>query len=133
MFNLYKKYEEIIKYLFFGVLTTLVSILSYALFTRLFSINYLISNVLSWILAVLFAFITNKLYVFKSETTNIFKELIKFFEFRILSLLIESVIMYLFVDVLNLNDMIIKIIAQGVVIVLNYVFSKVFVFQSKKN
>ena len=131
MFNLYKKYEEIIKYLFFGVLTTLVSILSYALFTRLFNINYLISNVLSWILAVLFAFITNKLYVFKSETNNkdLVKEIIKFFEFRILSLLIELVIMYLFVDILKLNDMIVKIIAQVIVIVLNYVFSKVFVFK----
>lgn len=131
MFNLYKKYEEIIKYLLFGVLTTLVSILSYALFTRLFNINYLISNVLSWILAVLFAFITNKLYVFKSETNNkdLLKEIIKFFEFRILSLLIELVIMYLFVDILKLNDMIVKIIAQVIVIVLNYVFSKVFVFK----
>jgi len=133
MFNLYKKYEEVIKYLFFGVLTTLVSILSYALFTRLFNINYLISNILSWILSVTFAFITNKIYVFKSKDKKIFEELIRFFEFRILSLLIEMIIMYLFVDVLSLNDMIVKIIAQFIVIVLNYVFSKVFVFKNKKN
>lgn len=131
IFEIYKKYQEVINYLIFGVLSTVVSISSYAIFTRLFNLNYNISNVLSWILAVSFAFITNKLYVFKSKETNIIKDLIKFFTSRITTLIIEVVTMFIMVDVLNLNDMICKIIAQVIVIVLNYVFSKLFVFNKK--
>lgn len=127
--KLYKKYEEIINYLIFGVLTTLVSILSYALFTRIFSFNYIVSNILSWIISVTFAFITNKLYVFKVKDNNIISEMIKFYLSRLTSLLIELVIMYIMVDVFRLNDMICKIIVQFIVIVLNYVFSKLFVFK----
>ena len=129
MFKIYKKYEEIINYLIFGVLTTIVSILSYALF-RFFNINYIISNILSWIISVTFAFITNKIYVFKSKENKILNEAIKFYLSRITSLLIELIIMYLAVDILNINDMISKIIVQFIVIVLNYVFSKIFVFKS---
>jgi len=129
MFKIYKKYEEIINYLIFGVLTTIVSILSYALF-RFFNINYIISNILSWIISVTFAFITNKIYVFKSKENKILNEAIKFYLSRITSLLIELVIMYLAVDILNINDMISKIIVQFIVIVLNYIFSKIFVFKS---
>lgn len=134
--KVYKKYEEIIKYLFFGVLTTVISIASYGLFAKLFHIHYLVSNVLSWILAVLFAFITNKIYVFKSKTKEkkqVTNEIIQFFIFRLVSLGIEMGIMYMFVDMLKVNDMITKIVAQFIVIVLNYVFSKVFVFKSKKD
>lgn len=130
--NLYNKYEEVIKYLIFGGLTTLVSIISYSLFTRLFSINYLISNILSWILSIIFAFITNKIYVFKSKTKDkneVIDEMIDFIFFRLLSLCIESIILYTFVSILEFNDLIIKIFAQIVVIILNYVFSKLFVFK----
>ena len=130
--KLYNKYEEVIKYLIFGGLTTLVSILSYSLFTRLFSINYLISNILSWILSVLFAFITNKIYVFKSKTKDkneVIDEIIDFIFFRLLSLCIESIILYTFVSILQFNDLVMKLVAQIVVIILNYVFSKLFVFK----
>ena len=130
--KLYNKYEEVIKYLFFGGLTTLVSIVSYSLFTRLFSINYLISNILSWILSIIFAFFTNKIYVFKSKTKDkneVVDEMIDFIFFRLLSLCIESIILYTFVSILEFNDLIIKIFAQIVVIILNYVFSKLFVFK----
>ena len=134
LLELYKKYKEIINYLIFGVLTTVVSIGTYALFTKLFSINYLVSNILSWILAVLFAFITNKLFVFESKSKDkkqVTKEMINFFSFRIISLGIEMIIMYTFVDLLSINDLITKVIAQIIVILSNYIFSKVFVF--KKN
>ena len=129
MFKLYKKYEEIINYLIFGVLTTLVSILSYALFTRLFNFNYLISNILSWIISVTFAFITNKIYVFKAKNNNFISEALKFYVSRLTSLVIEMAIMYLMVDIINLNDMISKVVVQFIVIVLNYIFSKLFVFK----
>ena len=132
LFDLYKKYKEIINYLIFGGLTTLISIITYALFAKIFLINYLISNVLSWIIAVMFAFITNKLYVFESKSKDkkiVFKEITNFFFFRIVSLIIEMIIMYVFVDLLSIDDLITKIIAQIIVILSNYIFSKVFVFK----
>ena len=130
--DLYNKYKEIINYLIFGGLTTLVSIGTYAIFTIVFNIDYLISNVLSWIIAVLFAFVTNKLFVFESKSKDkalVSKEIINFFFFRIVSLGIEMIIMYVFVDLLLINDLITKIIAQVIVILSNYIFSKVFVFK----
>lgn len=129
LLNLYKKYKEIINYLIFGVLTTLISIVTYAIFTKVFHIDYLISNVLSWIIAVLFAYITNKIYVFESKSKKNIKEITSFFFFRVVSLIIEMIILYIFVDILHIDDLVIKIIAQIIVIVSNYAFSKVFVFK----
>lgn len=131
LFDLYKKYKEIINYLIFGGLTTLISIVTYALFAKVFHIDYLISNVLSWIIAVLFAYITNKIFVFESKSKKNIKEITSFFFFRVVSLIMEMVILYIFVDMLHIDDLVTKIIAQVIVIVSNYVFSKVFVF--KKN
>lgn len=129
MFKIYKKYEEIINYLIFGALTTLISVLSYALFTRVFNINYILSNIISWVVAVTFAFFTNKIYVFKSKNEELTGEMIKFYLSRLTSLGIELAVMFLMVDLLNINDIISKIIVQFIVIVLNYVFSKIFVFK----
>lgn len=129
MLKVYKKYEEIINYLIFGVLTTLVSILSYAFFTRFINFDYVISNILSWILSVTFAFFTNQKYVFKTSSSNNVKDMFKFYLSRLTSLGIELVIMYILVTLLSLNDMISKIIVQFIVIVLNYVLSKLFVFK----
>ena len=131
LFDLYKKYKEIINYLIFGGLTTLISIITYALFAKVFHIDYLISNVLSWIIAVLFAYITNKIFVFESKSKKNVKEITSFFFFRVVSLIMEMVILYVFVDMLHIDDLVTKIIAQVIVIVSNYVFSKLFVF--KKN
>ena len=129
LLDLYKKYKEIINYLIFGGLTTVVSIVTYALFAKVFNIDYLISNVLSWVLTVLFAYITNKIFVFESKSKKNIKEITSFFFFRIVSLLIEMIILYIFVDMLHIDDLVTKIIAQVIVIVSNYVFSKVFVFK----
>ena len=137
MFNfvlsLINKYGEIIRYLIVGVLTTLVSVLSYYVCARIFTIGYMISTVLSWIISVLFAFITNKYFVFQSESgdkNRIFRECIDFFGCRIITLIIEIIIMWLFVDMIHVDDMISKIVVQFIVVVLNYVFSKLFVFQN---
>ncbi len=129
MLKIYKKYEEIINYLIFGVLTTLISILSYAFFTRLINFDYVISNILSWILSVTFAFFTNQKYVFKTSSSNKIKDMFKFYLSRLTSLGIELITMYILVTLLSLNDMISKIIVQFVAIVLNYVLSKLFVFK----
>ena len=132
MFKLYKKYEEIINYLIFGILTTIVSIISYFIFSKIFNINYLISNIISWILSVLFAFITNKLYVFKSkdkDKNKVIKELINFFSSRLFTFLIDMLLMYMLVSIIKIDDMISKLVTQIIVIVLNYVLSKLYVFK----
>jgi len=132
--NLYKKYEEIINYLIVGVLTTIVSIVTYWIFTKVFHVNYMVSNVISWIVSVSFAYITNKIFVFKSKSENekdVLIEIYQFFKYRIFSLCIDILLMYLFVELFNIDDMIAKIIVQVIVIALNYVFSKLFVFKKK--
>lgn len=127
----YNKYKEGLWYLSFGVLTTLVNIVSFFVL-RLFNIEIYISNVIAWVLAVIFAFITNKLLVFnsrgKSKKEN-FKELISFFFFRVLSLGIDMGTMYLLIDVLSSSEIVAKVVANIVVIVLNYIFSKLFIFK----
>lgn len=129
--KIYNKYKEIINYLIAGVLTTAVSILSYELFKNIFNIHYIISNVLSWIIAVTFAYIVNSKYVFESNKKDKqkIKEFVSFVSCRILSLLIETLSMYLMVDIIKTNSDIAKIIAQFIVLVLNYLFSKFFTFK----
>lgn len=129
IFNLYKKYKEIINYGIFGVLTTLVNIISYFILAKVFGIQYLISNVIAIILSILFAYITNRIFVFESKNKNIIKELVLFFYYRLISSIIDMSIMYIFVSVLKFDDMIIKIISNVIVILLNYVFSKLFIFK----
>lgn len=136
LFELYKKYSEIINYLIVGVLTTIVSIVIYGVFTKLFHVNYMISNIVSWIGAVSFAYITNKIFVFKSKCDNdkdVLIEIYQFFKYRVFSLVIDLLLMYLFVEIFNINDMIAKVIVQFIIIILNYLFSKLFVFKRKKS
>ncbi len=140
LINIYKKYQEIINYLIVGVLTTLVSIFTYFILSLILDINnnilFIFANIISWICAVVFAYITNKRFVFNSATFNR-KEEIKLFSMfvssRITTLLIELIFMFLTVKVLLLNDKISKVIAQIIVIILNYIISKIFVFKKKKN
>ena len=136
----YKKYDEIINYLIFGVLTTVVTIITYAIFTNTFlssksALDIQIANVLSWIIAVTFAYLTNRKYVFKSKAqgSKRIKEIINFFLARISSLLVEMLFMYVTVTVLSYNDFICKIIAQAIVIVFNYVCSKLIIFKKEEN
>ncbi len=130
--KMYKKYEEIINYLFMGGCTTIVSIGSYTIFASLFHIHYQISNIISWIFAVAFAFITNKLFVFKVKSNDkLFYEIYQFVKFRILSLIIDMLCMYILVDLFSINDILAKILVQIIVVVLNYVFSKLFIFKKK--
>ena len=135
--DLYKKYKEIINYLIIGVLTTLISLISYFLLTiSLFdpnkAVELSIANILSWIISVTFAYFTNRIFVFESKDKKIIKESVKFCFSRVGTLLIELLIMFIFVNLLEFNDKIIKIIAQVTIIILNYVFSKLFVFTKNK-
>lgn len=141
-FKLYKKYEEIINYLIIGVLTTIVNlVVKYALlFTILNASNptqLQISVVISWIIACIFAYITNRKIVFKSKSNKILKELISFVFARVFTLLLEMLIMFIFVTYFKLNSdlwvVIWSIVAQVVVIVVNYVLSKLIIFKKKGN
>ena len=136
MINNCKKNKEIINYLIVGVLTTFISIGVYYILTITIldpnnEFELQIANVISWIIAIIFAYITNRKYVFESKNKNIFSELIKFSSSRITTLLIEMIYMYITVSILHFNDKIMKIIAQIIVIILNYVFSKIFVFKKE--
>jgi len=134
MIKLIKKYDEIIRYLIIGVLTTIVSISSFYLFNTCIHIYYLISDVLSWIISIIFAFIMNKIFVFKSKNKSkdeTIYEFVNFTKYRILSLLIDMFIMFIFISIFKIDELISKIFVQFVVVVLNYIFSKFFVF--KKN
>lgn len=134
--NIYLKYKEIINYLIFGVLTTIVSLVTYYLlvFTILNPNNAIelqIANIISWITCVTFAYITNRKYVFNSKNKNILKEITKFYSSRLTTLFLDMIIMFIFVTKLNLNDKIIKIIVQILIIILNYILSKLLVFKRK--
>ena len=124
--------KETILYIIFGVLTTIVNLISYYLFSNIISINYLISNTISWIISVSFAYITNKFYVFNSKDKSkdiIIKEFIKFVNCRLTSGIIEMILLFLLVDMLAVNDIISKLVIGVIVVILNFIFSKLFVFK----
>lgn len=130
--ELFLKYKEVISYLFFGGCTFLVSIISFYIFNKVLSFNEHVSNIISWILAVAFAFVTNKVFVFESkakEKKTVIKELISFVTARLLTLGIEEIILFVGCNLLNIDALIVKIIAQVVVIVSNYFLSKLFIFK----
>lgn len=132
--ELLSKYKQTILYLVFGVLSTIVNIATYAFCTRYLNIEFLISNWIAWIAAVLFAYITNKFFVFKSKEINIkflIKELSSFVSCRIVSGVIEMILMYIMISIMSLNDFIVKIITNVVVVVLNFIFSKLIIFKNK--
>ena len=134
--DLYKKYEEIINYVIVGVLTTIVSLLTYyiCVFTILNPNNAIelqIANVISWIASVTFAYFTNRKYVFKSKNKNKLKEASKFYLSRLSTLIIDMLFMMLFVTIFLINDKLSKFLVQFIILILNYVFSKLFVFKNK--
>lgn len=132
--KIYNKYKEQINYLIFGVLTTIISIGSYYILVLTIldakkPIELQIANIISWITCVTFAYITNRKYVFNGKDKHILKEISKFYIARLATLLIDMLSMYILVTKLNYNDKIIKIIIQIIIIILNYIFSKLFVFK----
>lgn len=136
MKNLYKKYEEIINYLIVGVLTTVVSLVTYYLAVSTIldpnnAIELQIANIFSWVCAVTFAYITNRLFVFKSKEKNKLKEITSFVGSRVITLLMDMGIMFLMVTLAGINDKIAKLVVQVVVTIANYIFSKLFVFKKK--
>jgi len=131
--TLFTKYKEIILYLVFGVIATFISIAGFTVLYNIASLNEHLANIISWILAVSFAFITNRTWVFEggsSKNSSFFKQAFSFLSGRILTLIVEEMIIFIFISSLNFNAIFIKTIAQFVVIVLNYFVSKFWVFKN---
>ena len=133
--ELFNKYKNIIMYLFFGVCTTLVNIVSYYIFSHILNFSVMSSTIIAWILAVLFAYVTNRKWVFESKAKTkkeIINEIVSFFSCRLATGIVDWLGMYILVEKIGLNDVVIKIIINIVVIILNYVASKLIVFNNKK-
>ncbi len=129
------KYYDVLAYLFFGGLTTVVNYLVYLPCYNWWNISASISNIIAWVFAVAFAFLTNKPFVFKSHdwsAKTLWPELTKFVGCRIGSGVLETAIIWLTVDMLTWNGNLMKLITSVLVIVLNYFGSKFFVFIKKK-
>ena len=131
--GLYLNYKEIVNYLFFGVLATIVNFVSYFIFARVLKIDEVISSGLSWFVSVLFAYATNKIFVFDSKTETkkeLLKECASFFLARIVSGITCDVGTFaLMVKVFHINDIVSKIVTQVMVVIVNYLFSKFVVFR----
>lgn len=128
------KYQDMILYVFFGALATLVNTASYYLCYNIIGMSNVPSVIIAWLLAVVFAFFTNKLWVFKSKSfaPDVLKhEIPTFFGARLLTGLLDLGIMYLAVDVLHGNGTVWKLISNILVIILNYVASKLIIFKKK--
>jgi len=128
------KKSEIANYLFYGVITTLVNIITFKVMI-LFGCNYIISNIIAFISSIVFAYITNKRYVFKRSTTDVKQNIMmsfKFFLSRLLTFGIDMLSMYILIEIISIEELTSKIITNIIVIILNYGFSKIFVFNIKK-
>ncbi|XUD13029.1 hypothetical protein IGJ55_002210 [Enterococcus sp. AZ170] len=128
------KYKEVISYIVFGVATTIVNFVVFFICKDMLGIDYKISNAISWFLSVLFAFFTNKYFVFGSKHDDLgsfVREILLFYWYRILSFVIDMALMILMIEVLNISDFWSKMATQVAVVVLNYFFSKFFIFNKK--
>jgi len=134
MRNFFSKYQDVLLYLIFGGLTTLVNFLVYFPLYNLQGLSGAFSNVIAWLVAVIFAFLTNKPFVFQSydwSVKTVLPEATKFVGCRILSGLMETLSIWMFVDLLRWNGNWIKIIVSVMVVILNFIFSKWIVFIKK--
>ena len=134
--ELYLKYKEIINYLFFGGCTTIVNFISYYIPARIIGIDEVISNSIAWCISVLFAYVTNKIFVFSSKKENlegILKEMFSFIFARLFTgALCDIGLFALMINILGINDIVSKITTQILVVILNYVLSKLVIFKKEK-
>lgn len=131
--NLFK--NSVVRYVFFGGCTTLVNLVSFYILRR-FSVQLTIANIISIILAILFAYVVNSKYVFLDKCERLrdhIQPFLKFISARLLTMVIEVGGVWLLVEILAMNDMLGKFLTQFIVLVLNYIFSKFFVFTTGKN
>lgn len=129
-----RKLWEVFIYLFFGVLTTIVNIAVHFTCLDVFGWHYMVATVVSWVVSILFAFVTNKRWVFHSKTETSIEwvmEFSKFVFYRLLSLVMDMGNMYVLIELIHTGDIVAKIFTQVLVVVANYVFSKFLIFTRK--
>ena len=127
-----KNQSELISYAIFGVATTVVSMVVYGVCNSAFEMHYLISNIISWVIAVAFAYITNKMFVFKTRGmgfAQLKREITLFVSARLASLGIEELGLFILIGLIGWGEILAKLVMQVVVIVLNYIFSKLVIFK----
>lgn len=134
--ELFEKYKDIVNYLIVGGLTTLVSLGTYygcvlTFLDPLKSVQLQLANIISWVVAVAFAYFTNRKFVFRSKKHNKLKEAVAFYSSRVVTLLIDMVCMFLMVTIMGISDKIAKLLVQVIVTVGNYILSKFIVFREK--
>nr|WP_044010580.1 GtrA family protein [Paucilactobacillus wasatchensis] len=132
--TLFKKYQSMIAYIFFGGVTTLVNLGVFAGLDGLHW-NYQLANVIAWFLSVLVAYLTNKVWVFSSHYTTVkafIVEFLEFYFFRALTLIIDIIILYIGISLLHWNALVVKLIDNVLVVIVNYVFSKWYIFKTVK-
>ena len=135
LLKIWKKHESVFVYLIFGVLTTLVNYIAYFLCYNLMQMSGVVSNAISWVVAVLFAFFTNKPFVFKSNDWSLpvtMQEFVRFVGCRVGSGLLETGIIFLTVDCMHWNGHVIKLACSVMVVIINYVASRFLVFVKAK-
>lgn len=133
--ELYTKYKSIILYLVFGAGTTVVNIVTYYVMYDLLSVPNVPSDIAAWITAVLFAFVTNRRYVFEqtdNSSHRLLRDFVSFVGCRLATGVLDVAIMYLAVDLMHWNGLVWKIISNILVVVLNYIASKYFIFKKEK-
>ena len=134
MRKLFRKYRQLCSYVFWGTGTTIVNYGVYFLCTELLQIHYLTSNVIAWTISVIYAFIVNKLLVFASKSWKpeiALKELFQFVSARLLSGILETALLFIFVDFFHISDAITKILASIIIVIINYFVSKRLIFKNR--
>lgn len=133
--QIYIKNKEVINYLIFGICTTIINFITYYCCTKIIGIEEIISNIIAWCIGVIFAYITNKIFVFESKRKKgmqVFKELVSFILARVFTgIFCEVALFALLLKVLKIYDIVSKIITQVIVVILNYLFSKLIVFKNR--
>lgn len=133
--SLFAKYKDILVYLFFGVLTSLVDFLVFIPLHKMLGVSAAVSNTAAWTAAGIFAFFTNKIFVFKSASwsaANLLQEFWKFILCRVGTFLMEEVFLFVTADLLSYDGIVMKLLISVAVVILNYVGSKLFVFRKKQ-
>ena len=134
-FSLLKKYRELVAYGVVGVMTTVINMAVFWLFNKPLAIHYTVANIIAWVLAVVFAFFANKVFVFENHGWSgavVLHEAVTFFLSRIASLLVDMAGMALMISVLHCDEMVSKFVVNIVVILINYVLGKFWVFGKKE-
>ena len=132
--NWYLEHQEGMRYLIFGGVSTVINIIVFVLLEKI-GLSTLVSNTIAWIISVIFAYITNKMCVFNVRVNNkkeLLIEISSFLGCRIFTLIIDEIYMYITIDIFKFNSILMKIISNIIVIILNFIFSKIFIFKKNK-